>query len=304
MTWNSLKFISTRPFAVGLTLSLTSIPMMASAQELAPGLATSNETSTGSTDVATEGFQAVSKPETEGSKDASELKLAMGGLFTAGNTRSVAITVASDLRLRRDKNQFTAAIAGNYGRAALDSDSNMETTVENLQGKARYDRFVAGNFALFLSISGRKDRFQGLNLRLSIDPGAAYYFVDAKDEQFWGELGYDLLHDVRRDEFIREAFLADGTFLKKNNTRHSGRAFIGYVNALSQQVSFSTGAEFLQSLSESETWRFNWDGGLSSSIGGNFSVATNLNIKVDNKPLPGVEKTDAITSMNLVYTTK
>jgi putative salt-induced outer membrane protein len=52
----------------------------------------------------------------------------------------------------------------------------------------------------------------------------------------------------------------------------------------------------------SETYRLVFDVGLKSSIGGNFAVATTYTMRFENEPLPTVEKTDSIASVNLVYT--
>ena len=41
--------------------------------------------------------------------------------------------------------------------------------------------------------------------------------------------------------------------------------------------------------------------GLTSQIGGDFSIATVFNLKYDNNPLPDVKNTDIITSISLVY---
>ena len=158
----------------------------------------------GKTDVATSGFEAVAKDDPE-AKDATEAKISAGALLTTGNSRSLAATGAGTMRVRREKNQLSAAAAVNYSRSAPNPAADMETTVENYQGKVRYDRFIAGNLALFMATSARRDRFQGLDLRLNLDPGVAYYFVDQKSQQLWSEVGYDLQYDVRRDENVAAA---------------------------------------------------------------------------------------------------
>jgi putative salt-induced outer membrane protein YdiY len=42
--------------------------------------------------------------------------------------------------------------------------------------------------------------------------------------------------------------------------------------------------------------------GLSSSLGGSFSLATTFSLKYDHAPLPGVKELDTVTALNLVYT--
>jgi putative salt-induced outer membrane protein len=171
--------------------------------------------------------------------------------------------------------------------------------VENYQGNLRYDHFIK-SLAPFLSVSGRRDRFQGLDFRLNIDPGLAYYFVDRAKLQFWGELGYDLQHDVRSEDAIDVA-LVEGSPVDKTETRHSIRGYVGYQNEVNPFMTFKTGLEYLQAVVEPENYRLNWDLGLSSKIAGNFSMATTFSVKYDNNPLPEIEKTDIVTAINLVY---
>lgn len=277
---------------VALGLLLWAAPGRA---DLPTGTTESTPASTGSTDVAKEGFEGATKADDD--KNASEASLSAGGLIASGNSRQLALTAAGKLRLRREAHQFGAAAAANFARAAAPDqpDQGMQTSVENLQGHVRYDYFFAKHWSAFLAVSGRRDRFQGLDLRLNVDPGVAYYFIEEKKNQLWVEGGYDLQYDIRRDGALA------GTNLSKTDTRHSGRAFAGWENKVNERVSFSTGVEYIQSVQTAREWRLDWDAALSSNIAGNFSSAVTFSLGYDNAPLPGVQKTDMLTSFNLVY---
>lgn len=277
------------------------------AQDKPEGLLKTEAASSGKTDVEKTGFEAVAaKPEQE--QDATELSLSLGGVLASGNSRSFSATTVGDFRLRRRSHQFGMALSGNYGRSAPDPDSSTETTVENIQGRVRYDEFVTDGLAVFLAVSGRRDRFQGLNLRLNVDPGVAIYLVDQKTQQFWTEVGYDLQHDIRDDDAIAAAAAGGNPPIDKSETRHNARLFLGYKNKLNSTVGLFTGLEYLQGLSPFEddqskriNWRLNWDGAVTTSVSDRFSFATTMSVKYDNNPLPGVRKTDTVTSLNLVY---
>lgn len=268
------------------------------AQDLAPGLQKKDAASGGKEDVATAGFEAAQKPAED--KDATELKLSAGGLFTGGNSESIAATSAAKFRLRRGMNQLAVALAANYGEAAPPDSDERETNVENFQGRIRYDRFIAGNFAVFASVSALRDRFQGLALRMNFDPGVAYYFIDEEKHRFWSELGYDLQYDYRREDAL-EAAEAAGTPLDRSTTRQGGRALLAYENGLAESVSFDTSLEYLQAFKDTENWRLGWDVGLTASIQAGFSIATTFSLRYDNNPLPGIETTDMTTAVSLVY---
>jgi putative salt-induced outer membrane protein len=289
------RLLSVAPLAV---FALALSPRVAA--QPASGTMKQAPATSGSTSVATEGFDAAKKVEAP--KDATQAKLQGGLQHTGGNANSLALTSSGDFRIRRGMNDFSAAAAGNYSRATIDGLST--TTVENLQGKLRYDRFLTESVAAFLSFSGRRDRFQGLDLRLNLDPGLAYYVIDEPKQQLWAELGYDFQYDVRRDQTIQDELRKSNgaVVIDKTETRHSLRAFAGYKQQLNDNVGFSTGVEFLLGIPETEYWRLNWDVGLNASISERFSLATTFSLKYDHHPLPGVKTTDTQTAVNLSYT--
>jgi putative salt-induced outer membrane protein len=296
--------------ALFAALAPATVSRPAAAEPLPAGSGGGKAATTGSTDVVGgDKFEAATKkPDEKASKNATEAQILGGGLLSTGNSRFLAATGSGQFRMRRAANQVSVAAAANYARSAPDAKSAVTPTVENYQAKIRYDRFVASEFALFLALTGRRDRFQELDLRLNIDPGAAYYFVDEPSQQLWGELGYDFQFDLRRQDAITAAELLCTTdpacpaVPEKTKARHSARLFTGYDNALNAAVAFRTGLEYLQGVAPDTTsWRLNWDVGLTSKIGGNFSLATTFTLKYDHNPLGPVKNTDTMTAVSLVY---
>lgn len=266
------------------------------------GLSSQAPATAGSTNVAKEGFQAPIAPAPD-SKDGSSLKLTAGGFVSQGNSKTIAATAAADYFLRVSSSQFTAAAAYNYGRSAPAAGEPSETTVNNTQGHVRYDYFVTGSFAALIGVSARRDEFQQLDLRLNVDPGVAYYFIDDKAHRLWAELGYDFQYDIRRDQAL-ELAAADPLVpdLDKHEVRHSARVFAGYSNQLADAVKFNADVEYLQDVANTENARLNLNAGVTSQINTDFSIAATASVKFDNNPLPGVESTDVITALSLVYT--
>jgi len=263
---------------------------------------------TGKTEVAKGGFATSGLPAEDDPSEATEASIAAGGLFSSGNARTVALTSSGKFRLRREAHQLTVQAAANFARAGK-KDEPVDTTVENYQGVLRYDHFFTDHIAAFFQSSARRDRFQGLDMRLNFDPGAAYYFVNTKQQQLRGEIGYDLQHDVRRDasRVVANPPGANGvasrpTIVDKTQTLHNVRAFLGYDNKLYKEVGFITSFEYLQNVSDLGTYRFVFDIGLKTNIAENLAIATTYTMRFENKPLPDVEKADSIASVNLVYT--
>ncbi len=237
-------------------------------------------------------------------KDATEWSVQGGLLATSGNTQSLAVTGGTAFRLRKKDDQLSAAAAVNYARASTPAKGDKpatpaDTTVENYQAKVRYDRFISGSFVGFLGVQGRRDRFAGLDLRLQVDPGVGYYFIDTKPIVFWAELGYDFMHDIRRDDALVPQ--KDGTIPEKTATVHSGRAFLGYKNKLNAGTALSFALEYLQGLSNTDAYRFNGEMIVSAKLTKTFSLATSFAFRYDHAALPGKEKLDTVTAASLVY---
>lgn len=264
----------------------------------APAIAPSTK---GATDVATtDTFAAATKADEKSAKDATEASLSAGGLFTSGNARTIALTAGGKLRLRRTAHQLGLGFFGNYARAGK-KDEPVTDTVANLQGLARYDYFFADNFAFFLQGTGRHDKFQGLDFRLTVDPGVAAYLIDTKKQRAWLESGLQLQYDMRNPESLATA-AAGGVAPDQRAAFFNARFYLGYENQLYDNVSFVSGIEYIQNLHETVSrYRLNFDVGLKAKVSDKLAVATTYTMRFENQPLPGVEKADSIASVNLVY---
>ena len=293
-------------FAFLFGTALVGFTLPAHADDVAKGTADESKATKGATDVATEGFEGGAKKDDADAKDATELSVSAGGLSAAGNSKLLAVTGSEKFRIRRGMNQLVILSALNYGRSGLNG-GEPQTTVDNQQGKLRYDRFLIPHLSAFLGVQGRRDRFAGLDLRLQIDPGLAYYVIDEAKTQLWLEGGYDYLHDIRRDDALVDATGAplldsNGAPLDKTKTVHSGRVFAGYNYQVTDGVSLVFGLEYLAALTDTTFWKLNGDAMVTSKLGKAFALATAFSFRYDHAPLPGKEKLDEITSVSLVWT--
>lgn len=253
---------------------------------------------TGKTDIVKGGFVTSEAPKDDDPRYVNDVSIGVGGLFSAGNARTIALTTLGRVRLRRDEHQFTGAAVANFARAGK-RGTPVDTTVENYQGLLRYDYFLTNDVSLFMQSTARRDRFQGLDLRLNVDPGIAYYFINTKTHRLQIEGGYDLQHDIRRDASLAQPPPAPP--LEKSRTLHNLRVFLGYENKLRKEVALIASFEYLQNFSDIETYRFIADIGLKSNVAERLALATTYTARYENKPLPNVEDLDSIASLNLVY---
>lgn len=225
-----------------------------------------------------------------------------GGLTSSGNSRLVAFTGAGQYDSRYGANGFGASLVGNYGRSAP-PEGDMETTTENFQGRLRYDRFVTDDASVFLLVTGRHDKFQGLAFRLNLDPGFKYLFVNQAATAFWAEAGYDFQFDVRNRDG-REVRDDTGLLierLEKTETDHSARLFVGFRHSFTDATAFSTGLEYLQSFIDSTRYRLNYDALFTAKVWGNLALGVGFVARYDHSPLPEKKELDTISTLSLVY---
>ncbi len=242
--------------------------------------------------------------------DATSASLSAGGLLTTGNSRLLALTANGTYETRFDNNGIGASVLANYGQGAP-AGSDIQVTAENIQGRLRYDRYVSDQTSVFLINTLRHDRFQGLDLRYNLDPGAKYIFTKEADQSFWGEGGYDFQYDIRRESARTQtdattgAVLLDATgqalLLDKTRADHSIRLFTGYKYAFNKEVTFSTGLEYLQSVVASTRYRLNLDAVIAANLGGGLALGLGFSARYDHDPIPGKENLDTSSTVSLIY---
>jgi putative salt-induced outer membrane protein len=246
----------------------------------------------------------------EQTMDALEFSLSAGAILSTGNAEAAALTGASAFRIRRDIHQFSALGAGNWGGTRTDQ-TDWYDTVGNVQGRVRYDVFFAERWSAFLMSTARHDPFQGLDVRLNIDPGVAFYALPGPENRLWFEAGYDFQLDLRRDDAIvakdangQPILDAEGSTIRIEDEvalNHAARVFAGYSNRMTKAVTFDVGFEWLQSVIVARRFRFVGDLALTAALAERFAIATTFTIRYENQPLPDIKKLDTITSISLVY---
>jgi len=242
-------------------------------------------------------------PGDDNKLDGTTASLSAGGQISTGNSELTAGTVSGAYETRFDNNGIGTSIVGNYGQSATPPSDHERVTVQNVQGRLRYDRFLADAFSVFLLNTGRHDRFQGLDFRYNLDPGVKYLFVQQPTTKAWGELGYDLQYDIRNRDAIRHVDATTGvtTYDDRTALDHSIRAFVGFNHAFNDAVTFGTGLEYLQSVVHTEQWRVNYEALLAAKLWGGLALGAGFNLRYDHHPLEGIKTLDTQTILSVIY---
>ncbi len=239
----------------------------------------------------------IKAPEKADALDSTTAAISAGGQLSTGNSRLLAGTVTADYQKRFSNNGIGLTLLGNYGESATPT-SNLHVSAENVQGRARYDRYLLDRLSVFVINTGRHDRFQGIDFRYNLDPGVKYLFVQEPATKFWGELGYDFQYDVRRDDALTQA---NGTRLDKTATDHSTRLYAGLTEAFNDNVNLTTGVEYLQSVIHASHYRINFDALLAAKIGGALAFGVGFSARYDHAPLPDKKRLDTQSVLSLIY---
>jgi putative salt-induced outer membrane protein YdiY len=305
---------SKRALPLSIAVFLVAAAAAAADPQLPVSQQTQSKATSGSTDVASDKTVVADKPADN--KDTTELQVQAGGISAEGNARSLAMTGGSKFRLRRDDNQFRSAIAGNYAATSAPSPASRsyDSTVQNVQGMLRYDRFLA-DWMLFLQLQARNDRFAGYDARLQLDPGVGYAFINEKTTQLTGEVGYDLMYQKNRRDarYLLNAdkvpiLDASGRLQLDPNkpdtfTIHSARAALAFEYALNESSKLTSNLEYLQGVNDTTFYRVNFDAAITAKFGKALSFSFGESIRFDNSAAQLAKaKTDYLTSANLVYT--
>ena len=238
-------------------------------------------------------------PKVESKTDGTSITLSAGGQGATGNSRLLASTANGAFDTRFSDNGIGASVLANYGRSAPPGQP-MQTTTENMQGRVRYDRYIIDQASLFFITTGRHDRFQGIDFRLNLDPGFKYLFLVEQANAVWAEAGYDFQYDIRRNDALNDPMMMRPP-LDKTAVDHSGRLFFGLRHAFNEEVTLSSGVEYLQSFIETTRNRINFDAIFAAKVGNGLAVGLGLLMRYDHAPLPGKEQLDTATNVSLIY---
>ncbi len=260
-------------------------------------------------------------------EDVTTWALSAGAVVNTGNTQSWMLNAGTNFRIVRGRHSVGAEWAFNYGRANLPNDDRDAyiNTVRNSNARLRYDLYLTKLDALFLAGAHRWDTFAGLDTRLQIQGGYLRNFFKEENHRSWVELGYDMTYDNFDPEAIQDPDTATDAQCdpdlgapmnvadrpavcqaKTTQIVHAARVYLGYENALNENVRLLTGLEALLNMQQIEDLRLNFDAALRSTIADSLQVELKFKLLFDNVPaLQGDgtsrEKLDTTTTVSLIY---
>jgi putative salt-induced outer membrane protein len=206
----------------------------------------------------------------------------VGASIATGNSENEAASANLELRNTVDDWKHTLGFAGNYG-----SDSGSTTAQRwEVRGQTQYG-FTPRAYA-FGAARYEDDRFSQYDFQSSLAGGLGYRLIDSERTKLWvqGGPGY------RYAEIQRTGESEDGIIF---------RGDIGYEHQLTDTTKIVD--RFLVEAGSDNTYMQN-DLGLEVTISGALGLRVAYQVRHNTDVLPGVDRTDTLTTVGLLYETK
>jgi putative salt-induced outer membrane protein len=209
-------------------------------------------------------------------------KAELGGSFASGNSENESVNTALAVNYVVDKWQHTLGFAGNYGN---DGEATTAQRWE-LRGQTQYD-FTDRAYG-FGAARYEDDRFSSYDYQASLSGGLGYKIINSDRTKFWvqGGPGYRFAE------------------LRDTGESEDGLIFRGDLG-LDHQFTDTTKLveRFLIETGSDNTYLQN-DLGLEVTISGALALRLGYQVRHNTDVQPGIEKTDTLATVGLIYETK
>jgi putative salt-induced outer membrane protein len=206
----------------------------------------------------------------------------VGASFASGNSENESANAALEVRKAFESWAHTLGFAGNYG-----SDGGT-TTAQRWEVRGQSDYKITARAYWFGAGRYEDDRFSAYDFQATASTGLGYRFIDNERTKFWvqGGPGY------RYAEFNNTGESEDGVIF---------RGDLGFDHQLTETTKIVE--RFLVETGSENTF-FQNDLGLEVTISGSLGLRVGYQYRRNTDVPPGVEKTDTLTTVSLIYETK
>jgi len=245
-----------------------------------------------------EGAKVPDKSETTEAHASAEL----GGIFTFGNTESMALTGLGTGSYRHHRNGVSLTFGVNWGQSKPDTDGDGKLndaeraadyvkTAEREAGTVRYDRFLGKRDSLYVLGGAFTDSFAGYDYRVNGQLGWSHNFVDRPRATFRGELGAD----VAREDFVEGVAPNAQTVI-------AARLLLGARYAFNDHVTVEDTVEVYESVLDFADLRVNNVATVTAALNSRLSLKLSHQLAFDNVPVEGYQPLDHTTLATVVVT--
>ena len=209
-----------------------------------------------------------------------ETSAALGFTLQRGNTKTLLFTGNIQATKKTEKNEW------NFGADATYGENDDEKNAENMRAYGQYNRLFTERFFGYLRGEVFHDDIADIDYRITIGPGAGYYFIKEKDISLRAEAGPAFVHEKTGDGTDDYLTLR---LAERFDWKINGRAKIWQS------------LEVLPQIDDWDNYILNAEAGIEASVTPHLSLRTYVQDTYDNDPAPDRQKNDVKFVTALAY---
>lgn len=207
----------------------------------------------------------------EAKKPKWETSAGFGATVTSGNSETMLFTANVQALRKWERNEVSLGADGAYG------ENKGEKEVESIHGFGQYNRLFTEKFYGYVRLDALHDSIADIEYRVTVGPGAGYYFIKNEKTRLSGEVGPSAVLERQGDK--------DAQYLA---LRLSER----WEQKLSDRARLWQSVEFLPQVDKTENFILNSEIGVEADITKKLSLQSYIQDSYDNQPAPGRKDND------------
>ena len=200
-----------------------------------------------------------------------EKSAALGLTLTRGNSKTLLFTGNIQATKKSADNEWNLGADATYGE-----NENVKNA-EAIRGYGQYNRLFNERLFGYFRLEAFHDDVADIAYRITLGPGAGYYFVKQSNMTLRGELGPSFVHEKQ------------GGATENYLTLRIAERLDWKIN---ERAKIWQGIEFLPQVDDFDNFIVNAEIGLETSITTQVNLRTYLQDTYDNEPAPDRQKND------------
>jgi putative salt-induced outer membrane protein YdiY len=210
-----------------------------------------------------------------------ESSVGAGLTLTRGNSSTLLVTGSLQTHKKTPDNEIKLGADGAYGE-----DSSVEN-VDTIHGFGQYNHLFTDKFYGYLRAEALHDGIADLQYRLTVGPGAGYYFLKETNTTFAGEFGASYVDQRLGD--VDDNYV---TLRLAENFEYKFKRF---------GARFWESVEVLPQVNKFDNYLVNAEVGIESALSQTISLKTYLVDNFNNEPAAGRQKNDVKLISGISY---
>jgi len=209
-----------------------------------------------------------------------ENSISFGLTLARGNSDSLLADTAFKTHRNNPTNELTLSLEGAYGENQSVKNNEM------LHGYGQYNHLFTDRFFGYARADGFHDSIADITYRVTVSPGAGYYFLKSKSTTLAGEAGPGMVFER-----------LDGETLNYPTPRLAER----FEHKWDNHTRIWENVEYLQQLDQDNNFLINAEVGAEAALTRHISLRTVLQDSFANIPAPGRRDNDVKLISGIVY---